>query len=124
MEPVRPPVRLAAKALPRVQATTVLALKQMSSTDDATLMMKVAELAQWGAPPRLITELIGVPNGDALRRLCEKQQGRIQGGRPAESVGALLDSPLMHLQSSIFLREFVVQHTLDGRGVMADQSRQ
>jgi hypothetical protein len=119
MENLRPVAKLAAKALPKAQATTVLALKQMTATEDASLMTQVAELAKWGAQPRLIHELIGVPMGMGLRRMCEKEQGHLSGGRPPESIGALLEDPVKHLQASIFLREFVVQYNLDGRTGLA-----
>jgi len=122
MEPVvKPAAKLAAKRLPKVQATTVLALKSMRASEDVALMATVAELAEWGAPPRVITELIGIPPGAGLTRICEKAQGRIMGGRPAESVIVLLDDLKLHLEASIFLREFIIQHALDGRQAMAPE---
>jgi hypothetical protein len=104
LAPIR---KLAPKALPRAQATTVLALKGLSGRDDIEIMRQVLELVEWGTRAKLIISLTGAGNEASINRMVQKEHGGSPQGRPNGNLGMYMKSPVTHLEASFFLNKFI-----------------
>lgn len=110
-------------ALTHSQQVSMLLLKSLRAADDLKALGYVVGLLELEARPPLIERLTGFPL-KTIRALHGREVVKHQQGRYPRALGNIIDLPIQHLEVSIFLTAFRLEHLAEATAAGTDMKTQ